>query len=112
MTYDYCVIGGGIVWLATAMALLDERPDSSLVLLDKERFGRASDWPQQRRDSCWDLLRSRQFEGGPLPPWSGGDQELLQAALDPLLSLWKDGRRDKPYRTPSHEPSFRKSKDK
>ncbi|GAA4163433.1 L-2-hydroxyglutarate oxidase [Shinella granuli] len=36
MKYDYCVIGGGIVGLATAMRLLEERPGSSLVLLEKE----------------------------------------------------------------------------
>lgn len=36
MIYDYCVIGGGIVGLATAMRLLEDRPGSSLVLLEKE----------------------------------------------------------------------------
>lgn len=37
MHYDFCVIGGGIVGLATARALLAERPGASLVLLEKER---------------------------------------------------------------------------
>ncbi|MFK3797169.1 L-2-hydroxyglutarate oxidase [Pseudomonas sp. NPDC088444] len=37
MTYDYCVIGGGIVGLATAMQLLKERPGSSLALIEKEQ---------------------------------------------------------------------------
>jgi (S)-2-hydroxyglutarate dehydrogenase len=36
MVYDYCVIGGGIVGLATAMQLLDARAGASLVLLEKE----------------------------------------------------------------------------
>ena len=36
MTFDYCVIGGGIVGLATAMALLEARPGSSVVILEKE----------------------------------------------------------------------------
>ncbi|UNK40436.1 L-2-hydroxyglutarate oxidase (plasmid) [Shinella sp. H4-D48] len=36
MIYDYCVIGGGIVGLATAMRLLEARPGSSLVLIEKE----------------------------------------------------------------------------
>ncbi len=36
MTYDFCVIGGGIVGLATAMRLLDLHPGASLVLLEKE----------------------------------------------------------------------------
>ncbi|MGH9582671.1 MAG: L-2-hydroxyglutarate oxidase, partial [Bryobacteraceae bacterium] len=36
MLYDYCVIGGGIVGLATAMELLRKRPGSSLILLEKE----------------------------------------------------------------------------
>ncbi|MFJ2993712.1 L-2-hydroxyglutarate oxidase [Pandoraea sp. NPDC087047] len=36
MIYDYCVIGGGIVGLATAMKLLEAEPGASLVLLEKE----------------------------------------------------------------------------
>ncbi|MCX5511018.1 L-2-hydroxyglutarate oxidase [Pseudomonas sp. BJa3] len=36
MTYDYCIIGGGIVGLATAMALLTHRPGASLLILEKE----------------------------------------------------------------------------
>jgi len=34
--YDYCVIGGGIVGLATAMQLLARDPGASLVLIEKE----------------------------------------------------------------------------
>jgi L-2-hydroxyglutarate oxidase len=34
--YDYAVIGGGIVGVSTAMQLLEARPGSSLVLLEKE----------------------------------------------------------------------------
>lgn len=34
--YDYAIIGGGIVGLATAWALLKRRPGSSLVVLEKE----------------------------------------------------------------------------
>jgi L-2-hydroxyglutarate oxidase len=37
MKYDFCVIGGGIVGLATAMKLLELNPGASLVLLEKER---------------------------------------------------------------------------
>jgi len=36
MIHDFCVIGGGIVGLATAMRLLQRRPGSSLVLIEKE----------------------------------------------------------------------------
>ncbi len=36
MVFDYCVIGGGIVGLATAMELLKRHPGSRLVLLEKE----------------------------------------------------------------------------
>ena len=36
MIYDYCVVGGGIVGLATAMKLLEKQPGASLVLLEKE----------------------------------------------------------------------------
>lgn len=35
-TRDFCVVGGGIVGLATAMALLERHPGASLVLLEKE----------------------------------------------------------------------------
>src|SRR5215469_7606437 len=37
MVFDYCVIGGGIVGMATAMALLEARPGSSLDILEKEQ---------------------------------------------------------------------------
>ncbi|WP_138467258.1 L-2-hydroxyglutarate oxidase [Poseidonocella sp. HB161398] len=41
MTYDFCILGGGIVGLATARAILAERPGASLLLLEKEdRLGR------------------------------------------------------------------------
>jgi len=36
MTYDFCVVGGGIVGLSTAMHLLQQRPGSSLLLIEKE----------------------------------------------------------------------------
>lgn len=36
MTYDYCIIGGGIVGLATAMALQERDPGGRLVVLEKE----------------------------------------------------------------------------
>lgn len=35
-TVDYCVIGAGIVGLATASALLDRHPGASIVILEKE----------------------------------------------------------------------------
>ncbi len=35
-TYDFCVVGGGIVGLATAMALLERHRDAKLLLLEKE----------------------------------------------------------------------------
>lgn len=37
MKYDFCVIGGGIVGLATAWAILRRRPGASLLLLEKEQ---------------------------------------------------------------------------
>src|SRR5580698_6352537 len=36
MRYDFCVVGGGIVGLATAREMLLRRPGASLVLLEKE----------------------------------------------------------------------------
>lgn len=36
MIYDYCIIGGGIVGLATAMALLERQPGASLLILEKD----------------------------------------------------------------------------
>src|SRR5947209_20375845 len=39
--YDFCVVGGGIVGIATAMKLLEKRPGSSVIVLEKEsRLGR------------------------------------------------------------------------
>ncbi|MEU4320783.1 L-2-hydroxyglutarate oxidase [Nocardia fluminea] len=35
-TYDFCVVGGGIVGVATAHRLLTEYPGASLVLIEKE----------------------------------------------------------------------------
>ncbi|HEY1950515.1 MAG TPA: L-2-hydroxyglutarate oxidase [Bryobacteraceae bacterium] len=37
MVFDYCVIGGGIVGLATTMELLKRQPGSSIVILEKEQ---------------------------------------------------------------------------
>jgi L-2-hydroxyglutarate oxidase len=36
MIYDYCVIGGGIIGLSTAMCLLDRQRGARLLLLEKE----------------------------------------------------------------------------
>ncbi|HTD65672.1 MAG TPA: L-2-hydroxyglutarate oxidase [Candidatus Limnocylindria bacterium] len=36
MTYDYAIIGGGIVGLATAMTLLQAPPDARVVVIEKE----------------------------------------------------------------------------
>lgn len=39
-TYDFCVIGGGIVGTATALKILEARPGASLLLLEKaDRLG-------------------------------------------------------------------------
>ena len=34
---DFVIIGGGIIGLATARALVAKRPDAKIVLVDKER---------------------------------------------------------------------------
>jgi L-2-hydroxyglutarate oxidase len=36
MIYDFCIVGGGIVGLASALKLLERRPGASLVLIEKE----------------------------------------------------------------------------
>ena len=36
MTYDYCIAGGGIVGLSTAMHLLNERSGAGVIVLEKE----------------------------------------------------------------------------
>ena len=36
MTYDFCIIGGGIVGLATAVALAKQRPGAGILILEKE----------------------------------------------------------------------------
>ncbi len=43
MIHDFCIIGGGIVGLATAMELLKRQPGASLVILEKSRC-----WPSTR----------------------------------------------------------------
>ncbi len=35
--HDFCIVGGGIVGLATAMAILEKRPGARLLLLEKEQ---------------------------------------------------------------------------
>jgi L-2-hydroxyglutarate oxidase len=41
MIYDFCVVGGGIVGLATAVSLLEARPGASVLILEKEEsYGR------------------------------------------------------------------------
>jgi (S)-2-hydroxyglutarate dehydrogenase len=37
MRVDFCIVGGGIVGLATALALLQRRPNARLTLLEKEQ---------------------------------------------------------------------------
>lgn len=37
MVHDVCIIGGGIVGLATALAVLEKRPGASIVILEKEQ---------------------------------------------------------------------------
>ncbi len=47
MIYDYCVVGGGIVGLSTALQLLHRRPGAGVILLEKEdRLGRHPDRTQ------------------------------------------------------------------
>ena len=36
MTYDYIILGGGIVGLSTGMAILDRFPTASLLVIEKE----------------------------------------------------------------------------
>ncbi len=36
MHYDFCIVGGGIVGLATAWAISNARPDARIILLEKE----------------------------------------------------------------------------
>lgn len=36
MSYDFCIIGGGIIGLATARQILLQRPDARVVVLEKE----------------------------------------------------------------------------
>ena len=43
--YDFAVIGGGIVGLATAHALQRSHPRATLIVLEKE-----ADWDRRTRD--------------------------------------------------------------
>lgn len=37
MIYDFCVVGGGIVGLSTALSLLEARPGASILIVEKEQ---------------------------------------------------------------------------
>jgi pimeloyl-ACP methyl ester carboxylesterase len=37
LIYDYCIIGGGIIGLSTALCLLERQPGVRLLLLEKEQ---------------------------------------------------------------------------
>jgi L-2-hydroxyglutarate oxidase len=37
MTYDYCIIGAGIIGLSTAYHLVNQQPNASIVVIEKER---------------------------------------------------------------------------
>lgn len=41
--YDFAIVGGGIVGLATALALIERKPDASVLVLEKEK-----DWGQHQ----------------------------------------------------------------
>lgn len=64
MTYDYVIVGGGIVGVSTGWQLKRRYPEKSVLLIEKEAgFSRHQIRSQQRSDPCGGLLCSRQFEG-------------------------------------------------
>jgi (S)-2-hydroxyglutarate dehydrogenase len=59
MKYDVCVVGGGLVGLATARALLEAFPGLALTVVDKEDGGcRPPEQPQQRRRPLGSVLQA------------------------------------------------------
>ena len=76
--YEVAVVGGGIVGLATAYAVLSHSPSTSLLLIEKED---SLGFHQTGRNSgvlhSGHLLQARVLEGGALSPRSNGDAAIL-----------------------------------
>ena len=82
--FDLAVVGGGIVGLATARALLAEHPGLRLVILEKEaRLASHQTGPQQRRHPLGHLLQARLAQGAALRRGRAADEGLLRGARDP-----------------------------
>ena len=102
---DVVVIGGGIVGLATALRLLEQRPDLRVVVLEKERDpGHPPDRPQQRRRPRRAVLPARVAQGDALPRGQGRAGALLRAARHPARTERQARRRH------STRPSCRASR--
>ena len=101
--FDYCVIGGGIVGLATAIELLKRRPGSRLILLEKE----SSLAQHQTSHNSGVIHAGVYYAPGSLkaelcPSWRSGHQELLSGARHSLRSLRQDACWIECSRSPAH----------
>ena len=58
--HEYVIIGGGIVGLATAMAVGNKHPKASILVLEKElEVAQHQTWPKQRCHPFRYLLQTR-----------------------------------------------------
>ena len=87
---DIVVVGAGIVGLATALRLLQGRPELRVVVLEKEpRRRQPPDGPQQRRHPCRALLRAWLAEGIALPEGKRDLEAYCEAAEIPIKRTGK-----------------------
>ena len=109
--YDYCVIGGGIVGLATAMKLLEMRPGASLVLLEKERAARiASNRPQYGVIHSGIDLAPGKSQGGTMRAGRRGYQGILHRAQHSVRGLRQAAGRDRRDRSPKDGRAIERAK--
>ena len=81
---DICIIGGGILGLATALRLLEARPDAAHRHPREGGDARdAPDGPQQRRRARRPVLPAGLAQGEAVPRGQGGAGALLRGARHP-----------------------------
>lgn len=98
MTSHFCIIGGGIVGLATAWNLLGAQPEARLVLLEKEdslgrhQTGHNSGVIHAGIDYAPGSLKARVCREG-LAGGAGGDHRVLPRARHRLAAVRQADRR-------------------
>ena len=101
--YDFCVIGGGIVGLATAVSLQDAFPGCELVVVEKEAdVGRHQTGHNSGVIHAGIYYAPGQPEGPPVPRGGGGHQGVLHRARHPVRDVRQAPRGHHPARARAH----------